>query len=203
MEKIKDMWERINYWWHDLAYSHIQKRALLIMGVGLLVLSSFVVFRGSSKEVIAAPQIPIEIAIPEVIVDVAGAVNNPGVYSLPAQSRVIDALRAAGNGVTGSDLSELNLARVVKDGEQIYVNPTVRTVNGKRIIKKVIPRGPININRASAKEFDGLAGIGPVIAKRIVEYRRVNGPFMTIEDLQKVSGIGSAKFEEFKSKVSV
>jgi competence protein ComEA len=203
MEKIKDIWERINYWWHDLAYSHIQKRALLIMGVGLLVLSSFVVFRGSSKEVIAAPQIPIEIAIPEVIVDVAGAVNNPGVYSLPAQSRVIDALRAAGNGVTGSDLSDLNLARIVKDGEQIYVNPTVRTVNGKRIIKKVIPRGPININRASAKEFDGLAGIGPVIAKRIVEYRRVNGPFMTIEDLQKVSGIGSAKFEEFKSKVSV
>ena len=203
MEKIKDIWERINYWWQDLAYSHIQKRALLIMGVGLLVLSSFVVFRGSSKEVIAAPQIPIEISIPEVIVDVAGAVNNPGVYSLPAQSRVIDALRAAGNGITGSDLSDLNLARVVKDGEQIYVNPTVRTVNGKRIIKKVVPRGPININRASAKEFDGLAGIGPVIAKRIVEYRRVNGPFMAIEDLQKVSGIGSAKFEEFKSKVSV
>ena len=203
MEKIKDIWERINYWWHDLAYSHIQKRALLIMGVGLLVLSSFVVFRGSSKEVIAAPQIPIEISIPEVIVDVAGAVNNPGVYSLPAKSRVIDALRAAGNGITGSDLSDLNLARVVKDGEQIYVNPTVRTVNGKKIIKKVVPRGPININRASAKEFDGLAGIGPVIAKRIVEYRRVNGPFMAIEDLQKVSGIGSAKFEEFKSKVSV
>ena len=203
MEKIKDIWERINYWWQDLAYSHIQKRALLIMGVGLLVLSSFVVFRGSSKEVIATPQIPIEISIPEIIVDVAGAVNNPGVYSLPAQSRVIDALRAAGNGITGSDLSDLNLARVVKDGEQIYVNPTVRTVNGKRIIKKVVPRGPININRASAKEFDGLAGIGPVIAKRIVEYRRVNGPFMAIEDLQKVSGIGSAKFEEFKSKVSV
>jgi competence protein ComEA len=203
MEKIKDLWERINYWWHDLAYSDTQKRALLIIGVALLVLSSFVVFRGSSKEVIAAPQIPIEISIPEVTVDVAGAVNNPGVYSLPAQSRVIDALRAAGNSVTGSDLSDLNLARVVKDGEQIYVNPTVRTVNGKRIIKKVIPRGPININRASAKEFDGLAGIGPVIAKRIVEYRRINGPFMTIEDLQKVSGIGSAKFEEFKSKVSV
>ena len=203
MEKIKDLWERINYWWHDLAYSDTQKRALLIIGVGLLVLSSFVVFRGSSKEVIAAPQIPIEISIPEVTVDVAGAVNNPGVYSLPAQSRVIDALRAAGNSVTGSDLSDLNLARVVKDGEQIYVNPTVRTVNGKRIIKKAVPRGPININRASAKEFDGLAGIGPVIAKRIVEYRRINGPFMTIEDLQKVSGIGSAKFEEFKSKVSV
>ena len=203
MEKIKDLWERINYWWHDLAYSDTQKRALLIIGVGLLVLSSFVVFRGSSKEVIAATQIPIEISIPEVTVDVAGAVNNPGVYSLPAQSRVIDALRAAGNSVTGSDLSDLNLARVVKDGEQIYVNPTVRTINGKRIIKKVVPRGPININRASAKEFDGLAGIGPVIAKRIVEYRRINGPFMTIEDLQKVSGIGSAKFEEFKSKVSV
>jgi competence protein ComEA len=203
MEKIKDLWERINYWWHDLAYSDIQKRALLIMGVGLLVLSSFVVFRGSSKEVIAAPLIPIEVSIPEVTVDVAGAVNNPGVYSLPAQSRVIDALRAAGNSVTGSDLSDLNLARVVKDGEQIYVNPTVRSANGKRIIKKIIPRGPININRATAREFDSLVGIGPVIAKRIVEYRRVNGPFMAIEDLEKVSGIGSAKFEELKSKISV
>lgn len=203
MEKIKDLWERINYWWHDLAYSDIQKRALLILGVGLFVLSSFVVFRGSSKEVIAAPLIPIEVSIPEVTVDVAGAVNNPGVYSLPAQSRVIDALRAAGNSVTGSDLSDLNLARVVKDGEQIYVNPTVRSANGKRIIKKIIPRGPININRATAREFDSLVGIGPVIAKRIVEYRRVNGPFMAIEDLEKVSGIGSAKFEELKSKISV
>lgn len=203
MEKIKDLWERINYWWHDLAYSDIQKRALLIMGVGLLVLSSFVVFRGSSKEVIAAPLIPIEVSIPEVTVDVAGAVNNPGVYSLPAQSRVIDALRAAGNSVTGSELSDLNLARVVKDGEQIYVNPTVRSANGKRIVKKFIPRGPININRATAREFDSLVGIGPVIAKRIVEYRRVNGPFMAIEDLEKVSGIGSAKFEELKSKISV
>ena len=203
MEKIKDLWERVNYWWHDLAYSDIQKRALLIMGVGLLILSSFVVFRGSSKEVIAAPLIPIEVSIPEVTVDVAGAVNNPGVYSLPAQSRVIDALRAAGNSVTGSDLSDLNLARVVKDGEQIYVNPTVRSANGKRIIKKIIPRGPININRATAREFDSLVGIGPVIAKRIVEYRRVNGPFMAIEDLEKVSGIGSAKFEELKSKISV
>lgn len=203
MEKIKDLWERVNYWWHDLAYSDIQKRALLIMGVGLLILSSFVVFRGSSKEVIAAPLIPIEVSVPEVTVDVAGAVNNPGVYSLPAQSRVIDALRAAGNSVTGSDLSDLNLARVVKDGEQIYVNPTVRSANGKRIIKKIIPRGPININRATAREFDSLVGIGPVIAKRIVEYRRVNGPFMAIEDLEKVSGIGSAKFEELKSKISV
>ena len=203
MEKIKDLWERFNYWWHDLAYSDIQKRALLIMGVGLLILSSFVVFRGSSKEVIAAPLIPIEVSVPEVTVDVAGAVNNPGVYSLPAQSRVIDALRAAGNSVTGSDLSDLNLARVVKDGEQIYVNPTVRSANGKRIIKKIIPRGPININRATAREFDSLVGIGPVIAKRIVEYRRVNGPFMAIEDLEKVSGIGSAKFEELKSKISV
>ena len=65
-------------------------------------------------------------------------------------------------------------------------NKEIFTVDAKlsRIIKRVIARGPININRASAKEFDGLVGIGPVIAKRIVEYRRVNGPFMAIEDLQ-------------------
>jgi len=203
MDKLKELWEKITYWWHDLSYSYNQKKALLILAGALLLISSVVVFKGSSKEIIAAPAIPIEIAIPEVTIDVAGAVNNPGVYSIPSQSRVIDAIRAAGNEIKGSELSDLNLARIVKDGEQIYVNPQSRTVNGKSVTRRVVPQGPLNINRATAQEFDSLVGIGPVIAKRIVEYRRVNGPFMAIEDLQKVSGIGSAKFAEFKAKVSV
>ena len=70
-------------------------------------------------------------------------------------------------------------------------------------VSKVVRSGPININRATASQLDSLDGIGPVIARRIIEYRKSNGPFITIEDLQKVSGIGVAKFATIKSKVRV
>jgi competence protein ComEA len=65
------------------------------------------------------------------------------------------------------------------------------------------PRGPININRATASDLDSLDGIGPVIAKRIIAFRTTNGPFTAIEDLLKVSGIGDAKFAQFKEKIRV
>ncbi|MEK6648633.1 MAG: ComEA family DNA-binding protein, partial [Actinomycetota bacterium] len=144
-----------------------------------------------------------------VTVDIAGGVNSPGVYSLPANSRVIDAITAAGSAQVGTDLSDINLARVIKDGEQIYVEPATTASNASsktrsgvaRFVKKRI--GPININRATAAQFESLPGIGPVLARRIVTYRKVNGPFTAIEDLQKVSGIGTSKFADFKSKVRV
>ena len=99
-------------------------------------------------------------------------------------------------------MSTINLARVLNDGEQIYVDSTVVNASGKRVSKK-LPTGPININRATASQLDRLDGIGPVIAGRIVEYRKVNGSFLTVEDLQKVSGIGAAKFAQIKSKVRI
>ena len=148
---------------------------------------------------------PLIIAPPNITVDVAGGVNLPGVYSLPANSRVIDALKIAGNAKPGMDVSDLNLARIIKDGEQIYVDPNLPTAISKSIATTVVKKltGPLNINRATLAQFDLLPGIGPVIAARIVTYRKVNGPFSVIEDLQKVSGIGSAKFAQLKSKVRV
>jgi competence protein ComEA len=143
---------------------------------------------------------------PLVTVDVAGAVNTPGVYALPGNARVIDAIKAAGNSLAGTDLSDLNLARIIRDGEQIYVSPTAKTkipAGRKFATKKATPSGPININRATAKQFEILDGIGPVLAKRIVAYRAANGPFITLEDLDKVSGIGPAKFAQFKSQITV
>ncbi len=202
MNNLNDAFQKIGNWWFDLHYTQIQKRGLLAMAAITIALSSFLVLRGESTEIIALPIAPIEIVAPEIMIDVAGAVNKPGVYSLPSSSRVIDAIKAAGNSAPGADLSDINLARVIKDGEQIYVNSTV--VNSKGIrVSKTIRKGPININRATASELDSLDGIGPVIAKRIVEYRVVNGPFMAIEDLQKVSGIGVVKFAQLKVKVRV
>ena len=146
------------------------------------------------------------IAPPKVTVDVAGGVKTPGVYELPANSRVMDAITAAGGAKSGTDTSDINLARIVKDGEQIYVEPAfvanthVRSSPTRAVIKK---SGPLNINRATSSELDSLPGIGPVLASRIVEYRKANGPFLSVDDLLKVSGIGSAKFAQFKSKVRV
>ena len=192
MNHFTQAFESMSNWWYELHYSQIQKRALLILGVLIITISSLIVVRGNSHEVIAPPIVPIQIATPEIFIDVTGAVNTPGVYSMPANSRVIDAIKAAGNSAPGADLSTINLARVLSDGEQIYVDATIINSAGVRV-SKALHSAFININRATAGQLDSLDGIGPVIAKRIVEYRKVNGPFTSIEDLQKVSGIGVAK----------
>ena len=202
MDHFTQAFESISNWWYELHYSKIQKRALLILGALLIVLSSLIVLRGGSHEVVAPPIVAVQIAAPEIFIDVTGAVNNPGVYTLAANSRVIDAIKAAGDSAPGADLSTVNLARVLSDGEQIYVDATIINSAGVRI-SKITRSGPININRATLAQFDSLDGIGPVIAKRIIEYRKTNGPFATVEDLQKVSGIGVAKFANIKSKVRV
>jgi competence protein ComEA len=195
MNEFQNQIQRITDWWYELNFSTLQKRGLLILAGLVIAASGFWVTTGKS-----------EIEAPLVTVDVAGAVTSPGVYALPGNARVIDAIKAAGNSLAGTDLSDLNLARVIRDGEQIYVAPTEKTkvpVGRKFPTKKATPTGPININRATAKQFEKLDGVGPVLAKRIVDYRAANGPFITLEDLDKVSGIGPAKFAQFKSQITV
>ena len=202
MEQLRNAFESLRNWWFDLHYSQTQKRALLIIGSLLLLLSVFIVARGNSQPNEAMQVVPITIAEPEIFVDVTGAVNKPGVYTLTGKSRVIDAIKAAGDSAPGADLSTINLARVLNDGEQIYVDSTVVNSNGVRV-SKAVRSGPININRATARQLDALDGVGPVIAQRIVDYRKINGYFLTIDDLQKVSGIGAAKFAQIKAKVRI
>jgi competence protein ComEA len=202
MEQLRDAFESLRNWWFDLHYSKTQKRTLLIIGSLLLLLSVFIVARGNSQPNEAMEVIPITIAEPEIFVDVTGAVNRPGVYTLTGKSRVIDAIKAAGDSAPGADLSTINLARVLNDGEQIYVDSTVVNSSGVRV-SKAVHSGPININRATARQLDALDGVGPVIAQRIVDYRKINGSFLTIDDLQKVSGIGAAKFAQIKAKVRI
>ena len=202
MEQLRNAFESLRNWWFDLHYSQTQKRALLVIGSLLLVLSVFIVARGNSQPNEAMQVVPITIAEPEIFVDVTGAVNKPGVYTLTGKSRVIDAIKAAGDSAPGADLSTINLARVLNDGEQIYVDSTIVNSSGVRV-SKAVRSGPININRATARQLDALDGVGPVIAQRIVDYRKINGSFLTIDDLQKVSGIGAAKFAQIKAKVRI
>jgi len=202
MEQLRTAFESLSQWWFDLHFSHNQKRALGLVAAIVLVLSVFMVIRGNTQSSAAPEIVPVTIAEPEIFVDVTGAVNKPGVYTLTGKSRVIDAIKAAGDSAPGADLSTINLARVLNDGEQIYVDSLVMNSSGQRVSKKT-PSGPININRATARQLDALDGIGPVIAARIVEYRKINGSFLSVDDLQKVSGIGAAKFAQIKSKVRI
>ena len=202
MEQLRSAFESLSQWWFDLHFSRNQKRFLALIAVVVLLSSVIVVTRGNTESNAVPEIVPITIAEPEIFVDVTGAVNRPGVYTLTGKSRVIDAIKAAGDSAPGADLSTMNLARVLNDGEQIYVDSLVVNGLGQRVSKKT-PSGPININRATARQLDALDGIGPVIAARIVEYRKINGSFLSVDDLQKVTGIGAAKFAQIKSKVKI
>ena len=195
---------KISTWWSELRYSSLQKRGLAIIALIVIVLTALYILRGSSQEIIAAPA-PLEIETisqQTLMVDVAGAVIHPGVYSLPLNARVVEAIKAAGGLKKGADTSDINQARILKDGEQIYVYPYT-TSTGKTSRTSIRKNGPILINRATTKEFESLDGIGPVLANRIITYRKANGPFTAIEDLLKVPGIGQSKFAQFKEKLRV
>ena len=204
MDQLQQQWDRLTQWWVDLHFTTIQRRTLGAIAAVLIALSLFVVASGKSEEVVIEAIAPTQMIAPALIIDVTGEVVSPGVYELPAGSRVIDAIKAAGGARAKAALSDLNLARIIKDGEQIYVDPIYKAGASSRTgSKAAVPRGPININRASASELDSLDGIGPVIAKRIIAYRTTNGAFLAVEDLLKVSGIGDAKLAQFKEKIRV
>lgn len=206
MNQIRNTLDNARNWWDDLAFTSIQRKSLLALAILIIASSGVLFLRGASEEIVAAEVTEIE--MPEtvvlLVVDVAGAVLNPGVYSLPMNSRVIDAINAAGNVLKGADVSDINLARLLKDGEQVYVYAATRSSSSSRSTARSAPprsTGPIAINRASAKELEALDGIGPVLASRIIAYRNANGPFVTLEALLEVSGIGPAKFAQFKEKI--
>jgi competence protein ComEA len=187
-------------------YSESQKRALVtisLLAIGFACLL-FATTRGSAiAQETPKPLLSLSPVKQTILVHVAGKVKKPDVYPLLQGSRVADAIKAAGGAKKGVDLSEINLARILIDGEQIYVGyvAAVDRSTPKNSVKKYT--GIININRATKAEFDSLVGIGPVIAGKIVTYRNQNGPFMAIEDLLKVSGIGAKTLERIRPRLTL
>lgn len=131
-----------------------------------------------------------------VTVYVSGAVHKPQVLGLPSGSRVRDAIEAAGGALAGADLILVNLAEPLRDGMQVHVPhqavPTPILATGD-------PR--LRINQASAEELQGLPGVGPVLAQRIVEHRATQGPFADLTALDEVAGIGPALLRQLKSRL--
>jgi len=129
-----------------------------------------------------------------VVVDVAGRVRRPGVIQLPVGSRVIDALRKAGGARPKVDLSTLNLARPLADGEQILVGrPAVSAggVAGAASAASPATAGAlVNLNSATQEQLETLPGVGPVTAQKILDWRGAHGRFSSVDELMEVSGIG-------------
>ena len=137
-------------------------------------------------------------------VHVAGAAERPGVYLLPRGCIVQDALDAAGGPTAAADLDRINLAADLEDGQRVYV-PQI-TVSGSSTGEEVMPseidpEQVININTAGAPELELLPGIGPSLAKEIIDHRSANGLFNTLDDLLAVSGIGPAKVEQIRGLI--
>ena len=193
--------------YENFGFSKEQERALLILLGGILLVGATFIFLNHSTSAAALPAVKIPempSVAPVVVIDVAGKVSKPGVYKLPTGSRAVDAITAAGGAKKGVDLSDINLAHVLSDGEQIVVGaPKVITSNGKSKKSKVILSGALNINTANAAQLDALPGIGPVMAQRIITYRQKNGNFKTIEELRKVPGMGASKFALLQNQIKV
>ncbi|MDX2704859.1 ComEA family DNA-binding protein [Streptomyces sp. PA03-6a] len=140
-------------------------------------------------------------AKPVLVVDVAGKVRRPGLRRLPAGSRVADAVDAAGGALPGTDTSALNLARLLADGEQIVVGrPAPQPATG--VQGTAAASGPVSLSAATAEQLDALPGVGPVLARHIIDYRGRHGGFTSVEQLRDVNGIGDRRFSDLKPLVT-
>ena len=142
-----------------------------------------------------------------IFVHVEGAVVSPGLFELSEGSRVYDAIQAAGGFAEDARHDAVNLARILTDGEQIIV-PATQTDGDSDATPATAASpgtvaGKVNINTADAAMLDTLPGIGASTAAKIVADREANGPFKTIEDLKRVSGIGDKKFTQLEGCITV
>ncbi|GIG55470.1 ComEA family DNA-binding protein [Demequina activiva] len=131
---------------------------------------------------------------PAVIVHVSGAVAEPGLVEVPGGSRVADVIASAGGLLAAADQAGVNLAREAVDGEHVHV-PTAG--------EQADATGPLSVNAASAAQLEELPGVGPVIAERIVADRDAHGPFTSLDDLQRVSGVGPALVAQWEGLAQV
>ena len=154
-----------------------------------------------------------EIIDEEIIIHITGEVENEGIIKIKKDARIADVIDEAGGVTNEADLSKINLAYSVKDGQKIYI-PNIKDKENEGeyiteeagdevIVEGEVKTSKVNINTAKQTELETLTGIGPSIALKIINYREENGEFKTIEDIKNVPGIGDAKFENIKENICV
>ncbi len=190
------------------------RHVLVLWGLGLITVALLGVRylgHGSGPPAPAAPAIQVGDqsggGSSRVVVHVAGAVRRPGVYRLPARSRVVDAVRRAGGARPRADLSALNLAAKLEDGRQVVVPlraPAGAVAPaGGAAPAGAAPAAPLDLNTATTEQLDQLDGIGPGMAGRILDYRKEHGGFGSVEELGEVPGIGEKRLAALREEVRV
>jgi len=169
--------------------------ALLLLGAPRLL------HRGASGAVVPPPlraPRPAHTVAARLVVDVAGAVHRPGLYRLGQGTRVADALAAAGGATARAEIALVNLAAPLADGEQVVVPARGAATASAGAAS---PAAPLDLNTASLEQLDGLPGIGPTTAQKILDYRQAHGAFRSLEDLDAVPGIGPSRLAQLKGLV--
>ncbi len=182
--------------------------------IGVLVFAIVMIWRGGSKETIVLQVQPVD--DPNIVrVYVGGEVVEPGLYTLPRGSRVAEAIQLAGGATAVGDTEGFGMAAVVDDADQIIIparrpEPTparILPVSGASGVATAAPaivgQSTVNLNTATITELETLPGIGPAIAGRIIEYRELNGPFRTIDELEAVTGISERMVNEMRDLITV
>jgi competence protein ComEA len=193
----------------DLRLPALSRRQLFGVAAAVAVLLVLLIRHlgggGAAGQTVAPLQAPARskpAAAKLLVVDVAGAVRRPGLYSLRAGSRVDDAITAAGGATAKAQLSAVNLAAPVADGEQVVV-PGSGAVGSAASPPAAgsSPSAPLDLNSATLEELEGLPGIGPVTAQKILDYRQQHGAFHSVSELEGVPGIGPAHMAQLKGLV--
>jgi competence protein ComEA len=187
---------------------------LLLAGGAALVVAGRVLPRPAAPAAQLGPVVSVSAGAPDatgggaggpVVVHVVGAVRHPGVYRLPAGSRTRDAVRRAGGAGRRADLGSVNLATRLADGEQVRVplrgppGPAPAAAGSAA----GTPPSIVHLNSAGAEQLDGLDGIGPALAQRIVDYRDAHGGFGSIDELDEVSGIGPVRLDSLRPRLAL
>ena len=194
-------------------HKEVLKKAGIVVLVIVLGLVVSIFKNGGQEEANAQAEeatVSTEETAAMIYVDVGGEVKNPSVVELPDGSRVTDAITAAGGLTEQADLTDINRAAFVSDGE-IYIPSQVSELEddglsvgeggGGGTAKS--SDGRININTADSTQLQELTGVGPATAEKIIDYRKQNGRFQSIEDIKNVSGIGDKTYEKLKDHIKV
>jgi competence protein ComEA len=189
----------------------VDRRTIVFAAIGLflvLALGGRLLLRGGESA--PAPVRPVAPAsrsgpAPQtrLFVHVVGAVRRPGLYRLAPGSRVADALARAGGATRTAQVELVNLAAPVADGEQVVVPRRGAAVaGGSHSGPAAASAGPVHLNTATLEQLDALAGVGPVTAQKILDYRQEHGAFGSVDELDAVPGIGPARLEELRGAVA-
>lgn len=189
----------------------MRNKIIFTVGLALLIVGLWLYFFEEQKEYFPPPpRKVIEPAKKEISVYISGQVKNPAVITFEDDEnlKVVDAVNAAGGLTEFADTEFINLAESLTDGQHIHI-PTKKVIaqeisaNAGAKNKSSTSSELINLNTADENELQKIRGVGPAVAKRIVDYREQNGKFKTIEDIKKVRGIGEKTFEKIKDSITV